>query len=191
MNGAATVAAVVLAAGGGSRWDGPGHKLLALVDGVPLAHHAIQAASDASLDELVVVLGAVDLLAEGVIPPEATTLVNAKWASGQASSLQLAIEHSRRAGHDAVVVGLADSPGIPAEAWKAVAEAKSPLAIATFSNRRCPPTRIGRDLWNDLPTEGDEGARSLLSLRSDLVVEVACTGDPTDVDTMEDLGKWS
>ena len=186
-----TVAAVVLAAGGGTRWEGDGHKLLALVAGRPLAAHAIDAAAAAGLDELVVVVGAVDLVAAGIVPDGATVLGNDRWAEGQAGSLLLAVEHARTRGHDAVVVGLADSPGVPARAWRAVADVAAPLVVATYDGRRRPPTRIGRELWADLPTDGDEGARSLLSRRSDLVVEVPCAGDPADVDVLEDMGRWN
>ena len=191
MSGPETVAAVVLAAGGGTRWDGDGHKLLAPLGGRPLAAHAFDAAAAAGLDELVVVVGAVDLVAAGVVPDGATVLANGRWADGQAGSLRLAVEHARSRGHAAVVVGLADSPGVPSEAWRAVAAAPSPLAVATFAGRRRPPTRIGRNLWDDLPTEGDEGARGLLSGRPDLVREVPCPGDPADVDVLEDLRRWS
>ena len=69
-----TVAAVILAAGGGARWNGAGHKLLAEVAGRPLAAHALAAASEAGLDELVVVTGSVDL--STVLPVGATVLHN-------------------------------------------------------------------------------------------------------------------
>ena len=190
-------AAVVLAAGGGSRWDGDGHKLLAELDGRPLAAHALAAAAGAGLDELVIVTGAVDLsgvLAEVVSeasPVAIKVLHNDCWAEGQAGSLGLAITHAAAVGHDAVVVGLADSPGVPPEAWRAVAAVEAELAVATFAGRRRPPTLIGRSLWDQLPEVGDQGARGLLGERPDLVVEVPCPGDPADVDTMEDLRRWT
>jgi len=190
-------AAVVLAAGGGSRWDGDGHKLLAEVDGRPLAAHALTAAADAGLDELVVVTGAVDLtgvlagVLDETLPVTVKVLHNERWAEGQAGSLGLAVAHAAAVGHDAVVVGLADSPGVPTEAWQAVAAVEAELAVATFAGRRRPPTLIGRALWGQLPQVGDQGARVLLEERPDLVVEVPCPGDPTDVDTMEDLWRWT
>ena len=190
-------AAVVLAAGGGSRWDGDGHKLLAEVDGRPLAAHALAAAADAGLDELVVVTGAVDLtgvlagVLDEALPVTVKVLHNERWAEGQAGSLGLAVAHAAAVGHDAVVVGLADSPGVPTEAWRAVAAVEAELAVATFAGRRRPPTLIGRSLWGQLPQAGDQGARDLLADRPDLVVEVPCPGDPADVDTMEDLWRWT
>ena len=190
-------AAVVLAAGGGSRWDGDGHKLLAEVDGRPLAAHALAAAADAGLDELVVVTGAVDLtgvlagVLDEALPVTVKVLHNERWAEGQAGSLGLAVAHAVAGGHDAVVVGLADSPGVPTEAWRAVAAVEAELAVATFAGRRRPPTLIGRSLWGQLPQAGDQGARDLLADRPDLVVEVPCPGDPADVDTMEDLWRWT
>jgi len=80
---------------------------------------------------------------------------------------------------------------VPVEAWRALAAVDAVLAVATFDGRRRPPTRIGQSLWDELPDVGDEGARSLLARRSDLVLEVPCDGDPADVDTMEDLQRWN
>ena len=179
-----TTAAVVLAAGGGTRFTGGTHKLLAPFRGRPLVAWALEAAS--VLDELLVVTGAVEV----PLPPGARAVPNPRWAEGQATSLAAAVEAA--AGHDAVVVGLGDQPLVPAEAWRLVAAATAtPIAVATYGGRRRNPVRLAAEVWPLLPRDGDEGARPLLRGRPDLVVEVACPGDPTDVDTQEDLATWS
>jgi molybdenum cofactor cytidylyltransferase len=179
-----TTAAVLLAAGGGSRFGGDGHKLLAPFRGRPLVAWALEAA--AVLDELIVVTGAVEL----DLPAGARLVPNPRWAEGQATSLAAGIDAA--AGHDAVVVGLGDQPLIPAEAWRLVAAATTtPIAVATYGGQRRNPVRLAAEVWPLLPRVGDEGARSLLRGRPDLVTEVACPGDPADVDTQEDLATWS
>ena len=184
-----TIAAVVLAAGGGSRWDGDGHKLLADVRGRPLAAHSIDAAAAAGLDELVVVTGAADLAS--LLPASATVIHNPDWADGQAISLQRAVAHCRAVGHEAMVVGLADTPGVPAEAWLAVAGQPGDLVCATFDGRRRPPVKVAAHLWDELPVSGDSGARLLLRWRASEAVEVACDGEPADIDTVDDLLAWN
>jgi len=184
-----SVAAVVLAAGAGARWNGPGHKLTVAFRGRPLAAWAVDAAMSAGADETIVVTGAVDL--GGIVPAGCTTVHNPAWADGQATSLQAAVAHARRARHEAVVGGRADAPLVGAGAWRAVAERSDDLVCATFDGRRRPPVRIGAALWDELPTEGDEGARGLLARRASWVVEVACDGHPADIDTVEDLRQWS
>jgi CTP:molybdopterin cytidylyltransferase MocA len=51
--------------------------------------------------------------------------------------------------------------------------------------------RLDRSVWARLPLEGDRGAAALLAGRPDLVELVPCEGDPSDVDTWEDLERWS
>ena len=98
----------------------------------------------------------------------------------------------RRQDHDAIVVGLGDQPLVPAEAWRRVAATTShPIAIASFGGQRRPPTRLHFSVWPLLPVSGDEGARPVMASRPELVVEVACPGEPADVDTVEDLSRWS
>jgi CTP:molybdopterin cytidylyltransferase MocA len=181
--------AVVLAAGAGSRFAGPGHKLLAAWHGRPLVAWALEHAVAAGLDRTWVVTGAVDLASAGVVPPGVDVLVNGRWAEGQATSLQTAVE---AAGSEpaigSLVFGLGDQPMIPASAWRAVAgSAGRPMAAASYRGRRRNPVRVDRRCWTMLPATGDEGARALMRERPDLVMSVDCDGDPIDVDTAEDL----
>jgi nicotine blue oxidoreductase len=184
-----SIAAVILAAGGGTRWTGSDHKLLAEFRGRPLVTWSIGVADAAGLDELIVVGGAVDL--SHLLPEGATLLRNDDWASGQAGSVQVALAHATRVGHDAIVLGLADTPMVPTSAWRTVADDPGDLVTATFGGERRPPVKVVRRLWPELPVSGDGGARSLLAGRPSLVVEVACEGQAVDIDTVEDLDRWS
>lgn len=184
-----TVAAVVLAAGGGTRFEGTEHKLLTGFRGRPLVSWALSAAMGAALDEVAVTVGAVDL---GAAVPEGVQVIeNPDWASGQASSLRVAVAWALERGHEAVVIGLGDQPLVPASAWAAVAASTSPVAVATFDGQRRPPVRLNHAVWSLLPTTGDEGARVLMKERPDLVGEVVCVGEPADIDNEEDLNRWT
>ena len=175
----------MLAAGGSTRFTGEHHKLLTPFRGRPLVQWAVDAAVGADLDDLVVVTGAVDL--ELDVP----TVHNPRWREGQAASVRVGVDHARSRRHDAIVVGLADQPFVPSSAWRAVAGATTPIAVATFAGERRPPVRLAAEAWDLLPTTGDEGARALMRERPDLVTEVACDGEPADIDTAEDLARWS
>lgn len=185
------VGAAVLAAGAGSRFRAPdgGHKLLALWQGRPVAVWSLEAAAAAGLDATWVVTGAVPL--DGLVPAGVEVLPNPNWADGQAGSLQVAVAAASAAGLDALVVGLADQPGVLPEAWRAVAEGVGPIVVATYGGVRRNPVRLAKEVWPLLPTMGDEGARVLIRRRPELVSEVACAGQPDDIDTMEDLDRWN
>jgi molybdenum cofactor cytidylyltransferase len=169
--------------------DRPGAKLLAHWRGRPLVTWAVEHAHAAGLDATWVVAGAADLT--GVLPAGVEVLMNPDWAQGQATSLQVAIRAAQAAGLSAIVVGLADQPDLAPEAWQAVARASAPIAVATYSGQRRNPVRLGHEVWGLLPRSGDAGARVLMRDRPELVVEVACLGNPGDIDTVEDLQQWN
>ena len=190
------VGAAVLAAGGGSRFVGPGPKLLAEVRGRPLVAWAVGAAVESGLTPVFVVSGAVDLVP--VLEPfglsdQVIVVDHAGWADGQATSLARAVQAAEVAGLSALVVGLGDQPFIPAEAWRRVAGASvaHPILVATYGGLRRNPVGLHRTAWSELSTEGDEGARTLMARRPELVREVPCPGEPADIDTLEDLTRWS
>jgi molybdenum cofactor cytidylyltransferase len=185
------VAAVVLAAGGGSRFDGESHKLLTPFRGRPLVSWAIEAAVAARLDATAVVQGAVDLPTDHV--PGIVVLENRQWHDGQASSLGTALTWAGAHDVDAVVVGLGDQPLVTSDAWRTIgrAEADTAIVVATYDGRRGHPVRLSRSVWPLLPLEGDTGARALVAERPDLVTEIPCDGRAIDIDTVEDLARWS
>jgi molybdenum cofactor cytidylyltransferase len=187
----ALVVGAVLAAGGSSRFaDGP--KQLAELRGRPLVTAAVDAALGAeALAMVFVVTGATDLSA--VVAPAAVVLANPDWSRGIATSLAVAVHAADVAGADALVVGLADQPFVGPEAWQAVASADlgRPIVAASYAGRRGNPVRLDREVWPLLPTVGDDGARTVMRGRPDLVGEVPCPGDAVDIDTVEDLDQWT
>lgn len=194
------VIAVLLAAGAGSRFAGSEHKLLATLpaaDDRPAEAVAARAFSNlarSGIEHVVVVTGAVDVGAVLPITDAANATVeivhNPRWATGQMSSVRAGISRARDLGARRVVIGLADQPAVEPAAWNAVAGSGGAIVVATYDGRRGNPVALAAEVWSLLPEEGDEGARTLMRLHPELVVEVACSGSPDDIDTTEDLRRW-
>ncbi|CAN5591056.1 hypothetical protein BH10ACT2_BH10ACT2_28510 [soil metagenome] len=183
-------AAVLLAAGAGTRFEGQSHKLLAALENRPVWEWALAAMIDAQPDVAIVVTGAVRLnLPSGVIERH-----NPNWEKGQATSLACAIAAAKEAGADSLTIGLADQPQVPSSAWRAVAQAPDhhQIVIATYNGAPGPhPVRLAREVWSLLPSGGDgradEGARGLIESHPEMVHRVACAGSTADIDTVNDL----
>jgi molybdenum cofactor cytidylyltransferase len=185
------IGAVILAAGTSSRLGEP--KQLLELGGRPLPQHAVDAAVEAGLEEVIVVLGhAADEVAAALRLPEGVRIVvNPDFESGQASSLRAGLRELSAECRAAVIL-LADQPGISYETVRGVADAyregAGPVVQTTYGNRPSHPVLVDRQLWPQLEAvEGDVGARDLLAEHPEWVTVVEVGGKPPpDVDTWED-----
>ena len=193
-------AALLLAAGSGSRFEGSGHKLAAAWGTRTVVGAALANLVAARFDLVFIVTGSpgsaeavadsLDHLATedpGFTASTVRVIRNEHWAAGQATSLQLGLAAAQAEGSDAVIVGLGDQPGVPATSWRAVAASESPVAVARFGEVKAPPVLLRAEVWPLLPASGDVGARDLIAARPELVDVVDVSGDPRDVDTVADL----
>lgn len=189
-----SIAALVLAAGRGLRFDAADNKLLADVGGRPLICRAVEAALASRARPTIVVTGHERLSVEAALADYPVVFThNADYASGLASSLRAGLaQAASRAG---VLVLLGDMPGVtPAILNRLIAAFENApagiLAAAPFHRgRRGNPVLLGHGLFPQLEKlEGDIGARKLLqSVHEVLDVPIEDEGVATDVDTRLDM----
>lgn len=181
------IAGLILAAGGGIRFDG-GPKLLAELRGRPLLEHAVAAqCAVAELERIAVVLGAnADEILERVDLMRASPVIAEEWRAGQSASLRAGLRCVFEGwGAEKTIVTLGDQPLLtPALVARFVLE--PPGTRAAYGGRPGHPVVLGREQYRGLGgMRGDRGARDLL--RGGRVIECGELGSVVDVDTIEDL----
>jgi molybdenum cofactor cytidylyltransferase len=163
------------------------------VDGAALVQHAVDAAGGAGGD-VVVVLGAYadEIERALVLPPNARIVRNPDFADGQSTSLRAGVK-AVGDGTDAVVVVLADQPGVTAADVRSVADAFAStgraVVRASYRGRPGHPVLFARRMFPELlACAGDEGAREVVRHHEPDVVAAPIDRDlPGDVDTPGDL----
>ncbi len=178
----------MLAAGSGTRMGRPKADLH--VNGERLLERAARILTEAGCAPVIAVLRA------GAEAPGIRTVVNPDPARGMRSSLQLAVAASDGPETpDALAVLLVDQPGIGVDAVRVTVDAWRPgrIAVATYAGRRAHPIVMSGELWREALrlAEPDEGARQLLRVRPELIDLVPVEGDPTDLDTPDDVQRWT
>lgn len=193
----ARVGAVVLAAGGASRYGVP-KQTLPWRD-TTLVGHALRLAQAAGAAQTVLVTGAnADQVEDSVVGGPSsvvdhpwTVVRNPAWAEGLSTSVKAGLAGL---GDDigAALFLLADQPTVTGELVQALVrryiETGAPIVVPTFHGRRGTPTLWDRDLWHELmQVEGDQGGRGLIEDFADQV-EFVEVGEATtaDIDTPED-----
>ena len=188
---ASRVAALVLAAGSGSRFGGG--KLLATLGGKPLLQHVLDRVADAGVGEVVVVLGRDAVALEAAMTwRDATRVVNPDPERGLASSLRVGVA-ALDPGIDAVLVLLGDQPLVATSAIRALIDAPDeparPVVVPAYGEDRGRNPVLLRRQGLALVDEvsGDRGLGPVIAAHPELVREVPVVSDNPDVDTPEDL----
>jgi CTP:molybdopterin cytidylyltransferase MocA len=187
-----SIAAAILAAGQGTRLADIRPKPLVTLADRPLVAWALDAATASGLTPVLLVVGAEHDVVAAAATPGVVVVHSPRWHDGIAHSLHAVLDALE--GDPivtAVCVGLADQPLMGAEAYRRLAAAHAAgatIAVATYGGRRSNPVLLGRAIWPEARRlTGDTGARTLLDAVGAIEVDCTGTGDPRDVDTLEDL----
>lgn len=181
---------LVLAAGASRRFGSP--KQLVRIDGRPLLHRAVAAATAVAGHAVTIVLGAnAELLTPLLKHSPGSIVINRDWEQGLASSLRAGIR-ALPGSCDGVLVTLADqamvTPGDLARlatAWRAQPEW---LIAASYNGHTGVPAVFPRWTFASFSElRGDAGARSILERHSDRTLRIPMPNAAVDIDTPEDL----
>jgi len=184
------IAAILLAAGAGTRFGG--EKLLhPLEDGVAIAAHAARNLLAASLEVIAVVRWG-DFPLYEILEQEGCQVTMFQGAArGMGASLAHGVGQAR--GADGWVVALADMPRVPAAIIKeiiAALEGGALVAAPVHKGERGHPVGFSAALREELLTlDGDLGARAVLDRHRDSVKLIEChdPGILFDVDRKSDI----
>lgn len=170
------VAAIVLAAGAGTRMEGRVKQLLPW-RGKTLLANAIDLALQSSARQVYVVLGAhADEIRLAIHNTPAQVIVNRDWETGQASSIRAGVRvippHI-----DAAIFINADQPLItPAAIDHVIARyhaTDAPIVVSQFAGRRGSPVLFDRAHFAELmQLEGEQGGRELFARHADELARV-------------------
>jgi len=188
------IATLVLAAGQ-SRRTGKINKLLAEIDGVPMAARVLKEVRASSAEPVIVVTGhEAERVNQALDGDDLTFVHNPDYADGLSTSLITGVK-ALPENIDGVIVCLGDMPRVKATHIDKLIAAFNPLegraiCVPTFTGKRGNPVLWGAQFFEEMrKVAGDVGARHLIGSYSELVAEVPIEDDGVlvDVDTPEAL----
>ncbi|MEP7361122.1 MAG: nucleotidyltransferase family protein [Chloroflexota bacterium] len=184
-------AAVVLAAGAGSRFGG--QKLLAELGGTPILQYVLNLCAVAALNPVVVVLGSdADALVTRLWWRDEVRLINPSPEDGISSSVRMGLAALSVSDADRALVLLGDQPRLTAAQIGAILvvppDAARPIVVPRFQGQPGNPVLLERAAWllaDEL--RGDTGMVQMFKSRAELVRYVDLPGVNPDIDTATDL----
>ena len=186
------IGAIVLAAGQ-SRRAGTINKLLVEIKNIPMITQVLQAIHAVEIDPVIDVLGhQPDRIRTAIADYDVTLVENSKYVEGMSTSLTCGLS-ALPDEVDGVVVCLGDMPDVTSAHIERLIEGFAPnegfdICVPTFNGKRGNPVLWARRYFDEMAhTEGDMGARHLISKYADAVFEVVMPdgGVLLDLDTPE------
>lgn len=180
-------AAIILAAGAGTRFGAP--KVNATIpDGRRFLDVVAELCQTCGGDPVVAVVPP-----ETAVPAGVRAVVNARASDEQVTSLRLGLAQLANTDVQGVLVWPVDHPFAQLTTGLAVVDAarltNAPIVVPVHDGARGHPVWFGRETWRELMTVQRGGARAVVHAYGDRVHEVRVTdaGIHRDIDTRADL----
>jgi molybdenum cofactor cytidylyltransferase len=192
------ISAILLAAGMSTRMGN--FKQLMMIRGRPLIVSTLETILSCPFHEVIVVLGhradeVRQVLNDYLGDRGFRIVVNRDYTMGMSTSLKLGVSSiSQRS--EAFMVFLADQPFVKRETilriMREYALRKPPMIVPTYRGVRGNPVLIDRGLVGEImELTGDVGARAIMDRHSVLLLETEDPGVIMDIDTEEDLRRFT
>jgi molybdenum cofactor cytidylyltransferase len=171
------VGALLLAAGMSTR-AGPVNKLLAPINGVPMAKTALDQLQKSRCHPIFIVTGHEAARVEKIlVSPGVRFVHNLDYSSGMASSLRCGVEAMVN-GLDAILIALADMPHIESSTCDALIKKYAPeeghhICVPLHKGKRGNPVLMGHKYFSQFQQlRGDKGGKQMLDANTNAVLEV-------------------
>jgi molybdenum cofactor cytidylyltransferase len=187
------VGAVILAAGGSSRFGQP--KQLLIFRGETLVRRAVRAATEAGCAPVVVVVGECGEAIRDELRETAVVIIgNPDWKHGLGSSIRYGLKQlgGLTPQSEAVVLLTSDQPLVETKTVSALiteqGKTGKPIVASSYANTLGVPALFDRSCFERLLTLADDsGAKALIAERPYDVASIAFEEGAIDIDTPADL----
>ena len=184
------IGAVILAAGGSSRFGRP--KQLLTFHGETLVRRAVRAAAEAGCDPVIVVAGDLgEAIGRELQSASAIVVENPEWQCGLGTSIRRGLQEVVDS-IDSVVILTCDQPlvakALIAELIATHEKTRKPIVASSYASTLGVPALFDRSCFAALlALPDDSGAKTLMTMRPNDVAAVAFEQGAIDIDTPEDF----
>jgi len=185
------VAALILAAGGSSRFGQP--KQLVQLKGKSLLQWVVDAAIGANCRPIAVVLGSSMEQVSAELNGPITFVQNRIWQRGIGTSIRAGVQHLIESGDDiaAIILLACDQPFVDAQVIDQIIalreKTEKPIVASSYAGTLGVPALLDRSCFNELlELSDDHGAKTILLSDRDRVAEFPFAKGEIDIDTAED-----